>query len=229
MISTHMAFGFVSAYALALFFAIMAPLSHPLIMSTTALLALAGLLGGFVPDIDRLEYGSIIVHRKTLHYMLGYLVATVILLVIAAFAPQSQALTILMLACLTLGAWVHSIMDLGDGGRNNDLSQGVYEHVIWRKWLPANDWVPFASPKELLLQAFSALLFIPVSANLSQIVIRETATLPSCGDDRLLCNMGSVRGVGPTSPSTEEIRQECGSGVSAYIPLKIRWALFWGS
>jgi hypothetical protein len=179
MISTHMALGFVSAYGLASLFAIMVPSSQPLIMSATALLALAGLLGGLVPDIDRLEYGNIIVHRKTLHYILGYLVATVILLVAAAIAPESQALSILMFACASLGASVHSIMDLGDGGRNNDLSQGVYEHVIWRKWLAANDRVPFASPRELLLQAFSAMLFIPVSANLSQVVIRETATLPN--------------------------------------------------
>lgn len=173
-----MAFGFVSAYGLALLFAMMVPSSHPLIMSATALLALAGLFGGFVPDIDRLEYRGIIVHRNTFHYILGYLVATVILAVIAAIAPQYQV-PILALACLTLGAWIHSIMDLGDGGRNNDLSQVVYEHLIWRKWLSAHDWVPFASPQELILQAFAALLFIPISANLSQIVVLTTVTLPN--------------------------------------------------
>jgi hypothetical protein len=142
-------------------------------MPATASLVLAGLFGGFVPDIDREEYRSIIVHRKTLHYILGYLLATVILTVYAAIAPRYQ-LPILTLACLTFGAWVHSIMDLGDGGRNNDLSQGVYEH-IWNKWLPANDWVPFASPKELILQAFAALLFIPISANLSTLILPNWA------------------------------------------------------
>lgn len=52
-------------------------------------------------------------HRKTLHYIFGYLIATVMLVVSAAIAPQSQA-QILMLGCATIGAWVHSIMDLGD-------------------------------------------------------------------------------------------------------------------
>jgi hypothetical protein len=172
-----MACGFVSAFGLALLFATVVPPSHSVIMSTTALLVIAGLFGGFIPDIDRLEYGGIM-HRKTLHYILGYLIATVMLVVSAAIAPQLQV-QILMLACATIGAWVHSIMDLGDGGRNNDLSQGVYEHLIWKKWLPAHDCVPFASPRELVLQAGVALLFIPISANLSQMVIRATVTLPN--------------------------------------------------
>ena len=168
--STHMAYGFVSAYGLALLFAVVvAPSSYPLVMSTTAWLVLAGLVGGIVPDVDSLESMGF-VHKKTCHYIFGYLLATVLLVAIAALAPQYQV-PIIALACITLAAWLHSIMDLADGFRDNDPSQGIYEHIVWRRWLPSRVWIPFAGTWEWVLQAFAALLFIPISANLSQLVM----------------------------------------------------------
>jgi hypothetical protein len=164
-----MAWGFVFAYLLALVFAIFVPSSYPAIMSTTAYLVIAGLLGGGFPDVDGWESRGLI-HRSSCHYVLGYLFATLILVGVAIFLPQDRFWMIL-LACFTLGAWVHSVMDLADGGRNNDLSQGVYEHVFLRRWLLAHNWIPFARMYEWVLQAFAALWFIPISANLSQLVV----------------------------------------------------------
>jgi hypothetical protein len=161
-----MACGFVSAYFLAFIFSMVVPSSYPLFVSASAFLVVAGLVGGGFPDFDGWESIGL-VHRDSCHYIVGYLFATLMFVVLATLCPQYQFWAILF-ACFTLGAWVHSIMDLADGGRNNDLSQGVHEHVFWRKWLPAHNWIPFARMYEWVLQAFAALWFIPISANLSQ-------------------------------------------------------------
>lgn len=169
MLSTHMAYGFVSAYFLAWFYArILAPSSYLVIMSVSAWFVLAGLVGGFIPDIDQLESLGFM-HKKTCHFILGYLVAAVILVVVAVLAPQFQLPT-LLLACVTLAAWLHSFMDLFDGFRDDDPTQGIYEHIRGR-WLPSRQWIRFAGTWEWVLQAFAALCFIPISANLSQLIV----------------------------------------------------------
>jgi hypothetical protein len=167
-----MAYGFVSAYFLVWLYArIVAPSSYLVIMSVSAWLVLAGLFGGSIPDIDQLESLGF-VHKKTCHYILGYLVAAVILVVAANYVPQYQLPT-LMLACVTLAAWLHSFMDLFDGFRDDDPRQGIYEH-IWGRWLSSRQWIGFAGTWEWVLQAFAALCFIPISANLSQLVVFPT-------------------------------------------------------
>jgi hypothetical protein len=169
MLSTHMAWGFVFAYLLAFLFVIFVPSSYPAIVSATAYLAIAGILGGGFPDVDGWESRGF-VHRNSCHYIIGYLFATLILVAVAVVFPQYR-FWMALFACFTLGAWGHSVMDLADGGRNNGLSQGVYEHVFLKRWLPAHNWIPFARMYEWVLQAFAALWFIPISANLSQLVV----------------------------------------------------------
>lgn len=166
MLSTHMAWGFVWAYVLALIFSLSVPSSYPLIMPATAWFVIVGLVGGGFPDVDGWESRGF-VHRNSCHYIVGFLFATLILVGVAVLFPQYRFWMVLF-ACFTLSAWIHSIMDLADGGRNNDLSQGVYEHVFLRRWLPARNWIPFAKMYEWVLQAFAALWFIPISASLSR-------------------------------------------------------------
>lgn len=168
-----MAWGFVWAYFLALILSIAVPSSYPLVMSATAWFVIAGLLGGGFPDFDGWESIGL-THRKSCHYIFGYFFATLILVASAILFPQSRFWAILF-ACITLGACFHSAIDLADGGRNNDLSQGIYEHVFLRRWLRAHDKIPFAGMYEWVLQALAALFFIPISANLSQL----TASLPN--------------------------------------------------
>jgi hypothetical protein len=173
MLSTHMAWGFVWAYALALILSIAVPSSCQLVMSATAWFVIAGLFGGGFPDFDGWESIGLM-HRKSCHYIFGYFFATLMLVGIAILSPRSRFWAILF-ACITLGACFHSAIDLADGGRNNDLSQGVYEHVFLRRWLRARNWIPFAGMYEWVLQAFAALWFIPISASLSQL----TASVPN--------------------------------------------------
>ena len=171
MLSTHMACGFVSAYVLAQLFAWSFTPSYPAVVSVSVWFVLAGLVGGFIPDIDAFESKGF-VHRKTLHYIFGYLIAAIllaILVLVPLYLGSSHQIWVAAFVCVPVGAWIHSVMDLADGGRNNDLSQGVYEHVIWKRWLPANNRIPFADWQEWSLQAFAALCFIPISATLPQL------------------------------------------------------------
>jgi hypothetical protein len=72
MMSTHMGCGFIAGSVLAF---ILAPLTNsPTVLGLSGILAACGALGGFFPDIDRIErLGPVqMTHRKTLHYPIGY-------------------------------------------------------------------------------------------------------------------------------------------------------------
>lgn len=174
MASTHMAYGFVAAYFLVVLIVILPP-SQVTVASFSAPLALLGMFGAFLPDIDGLEFSGppsikrFFVHRKTLHYVLGYLMVVLGLVAIAAFSPQ-HAVLLLGLACVSLGAWVHSIMDPLDGWRDDEQTQGVYEHIT-RRWLPSRRLVMFAGIWEWIMQALAAVFYIAISANISQFVL----------------------------------------------------------
>ena len=72
MISTHMGYGFVFSYLLTLMFEkVIFPSGSFEIVTFSTILVLFGLLGGAVPDLDRLEQFGMS-HRKTLHYPIGY-------------------------------------------------------------------------------------------------------------------------------------------------------------
>ena len=176
MASTHMAFGFVSSYFLAVLFAThVAGYSYPVVMPITAAFALVGVLGGMFPDIDQLEFWGPVwvrkyfVHKKTFHFLFGYFILTVLLVVLALFESQ-YVVWILGLACASVGAGVHSAMDPFDGFRDSDQSQGIYEHVS-RRWIRSLNVVRFAHMWEWVIQAFATIWFIAISANLSQLIV----------------------------------------------------------
>lgn len=175
MMSTHTAYGFVAAYSLALLFVIVVPSAYNAVIPMTAWFVLAGVFGGFFPDIDQLEFWGpqqirkYFVHKKTFHYITGYFIATVILASLAAIYPQ-YLFWFLALACASFGAGVHSLMDPLDGWRDDHPEEGTYEHLS-RKWIPSLRLVMFAGMWEWVIQAFAAIWFIAISANLSQLFL----------------------------------------------------------
>ena len=176
MMSTHMAYGFVSAYVLGVVFAVwIAPSTAPVLMPLTAILALAGAIGAVFPDIDQLEFwgpGSIakhFTHKKTLHFITGYLMLSTILIILATYFPE-YALGLMFAACWSFAAGIHSVMDPLDGWRDDHPEQGIYEHLT-RKWLPSLRLIHFAGLWEWVIQAFAGVCFVAISANLSQLII----------------------------------------------------------
>ncbi len=176
MMSTHMAYGFVTAYVLSVTFAIwVAPSTYQVLMPATAILALAGAIGAIFPDIDQAEFwapksiGKYFTHKKTLHYITGYLILSSILVILAIFF-QKYVFWLIVAACWSFGAWTHSLMDPLDGWRDDNPEEGIYEHIT-RKWLPSKRLIHFAGMWEWVVQAFAAVWFIAISANLSQLLI----------------------------------------------------------
>lgn len=165
MVSTHMSYGFLVAYLFALFFNLIFPHNSSIITSYNTFLALAGLVGGLFPDIDRLEQIGLH-HRRSLHYIFGYILLAIILLVISYYTSGLPQFYLLALSCFLFGAWLHSFMDIFDGFWKSDINKGVYEHITGR-WLRALNLIPFASLWEWSLQMFAATLVIAISPHLS--------------------------------------------------------------
>jgi hypothetical protein len=170
-----MAYGFVAGYLLALLFANLFPWSASLVLPLTAFLALVSLFGGAIPDLDQLEFWGptqirkYFVHKKTCHYIIGYAVASAMLFVLADWFSQ-YTISLLALACVSLGASAHCLMDPLDGWRDEKPRQGIYEHVT-KQWLPSLRLVMFAGLWEWVIQALAAVGFIAISANLPQLVV----------------------------------------------------------
>lgn len=176
MMSTHMAWGFVSAYTLSVVFASwIAPWSSVIILPITAWYALCGVVGGAIPDIDQLEFcgplplRKYFTHKKTLHYISGYLILAIILLSLA-IAVRQYVVILVLLGCVAFGASVHSMMDPFDGWRDDRIDEGIFEHIT-QKWIASLHLVLFAGMWEWVIQAFAALCFIAISANLSQLIV----------------------------------------------------------
>jgi hypothetical protein len=173
MASTHMAYGFVTGFMMAVLFMIAAPWAS-FVLPNTATFALVGLAGGLFPDIDQLEFWGppfirkYFTHKKTLHYLLGYLILGT-LLFIMALGNHENSFWFLAVACGSTGAGVHSIMDPFDGMRDDNPQQGIYEHLT-RRWLPSLQLVVFAHMWEWVIQAFAAIWFIAISVHLSQLL-----------------------------------------------------------
>jgi len=164
MASTHMGYGFVFAYFLTLLFErVIFPNSSSEIASFSVCLALLGLAGGFFPDIDRWERFGFS-HRKTLHYLAGYGLLAIILIVFNCF--YNLSVWIIGLSCFFAGAWLHSFMDIFDGFWGEDINKGVYEHLTG-KWLKALNLIPFATLWEWSLQSFATVLVIAISPQLA--------------------------------------------------------------
>lgn len=118
----------------------------------------AGLLGGFVPDLDLLK-GQ---HRKTLHYPYYYSFATVSALVSFMFTSNQFWLQITIFFA---AASLHSLSDVLGGGLEprpweETDHRGVYSH-LQQKWLKSHHIFYDGSPGDFMLSAiFAAALFL---------------------------------------------------------------------
>jgi hypothetical protein len=173
MASTHMAYGFVTGFTVAILFTVAAPWAS-FMLQYTAVFAIIGAFGGLIPDIDQLQFcgptslRKYFTHKKTLHYLFGYLVLTILLFITALELPQ-YSFWLVLLACGCIGAGVHSMMDPFDGYNDDHPEWGIYEHLT-RRWLPSLRWVVFAHMWEWVIQAFAAIWFIAISAHLSRLL-----------------------------------------------------------
>jgi hypothetical protein len=163
MVTTHMGCGFVVGFTLALILALLT--SSPTVLGLSGFLAVCGALGGFIPDIDRIEHlGPIrMTHRKTLHYPIGYGILALVLVYIGIILNAKC----LYLASLFLGAWLHSFMDIFDDFYL-DPDHGVYEHIR-KKWIKPRRLIPFASRREWSLQSLCDVAAISISPFISGI------------------------------------------------------------
>jgi len=161
MTSTHMAAGFViSGISFRFLIQLLPSYTRPDLLLLFPYVLVAGLLGGLFPDLDRIDreiIGFRIVHRRTLHYIMGYACAGVIVAVLLIVYPD-QALILGPLFAFLLSAWVHTVMDVFDG-RQRGRPGAVYEHIM-RRWISGKEVIPFASTKEWILYSATAMGFI---------------------------------------------------------------------
>jgi hypothetical protein len=158
MLSTHIAYGFVFAFALTSVLAHFFPANSDILLSLSGYFAVLGALGGIIPDLDRIEQAGI-THRKTLHYAVGWGIITSLLIVV--WNSFDLSIWLIGFACLFSGAWLHSFMDIFDDFYN-DPTHGVYEHIT-KKWITPFRWIPFASLWEWSLQSFCMVGAIAIS------------------------------------------------------------------
>ncbi|MBS7626305.1 hypothetical protein KEJ51_04595 [Candidatus Bathyarchaeota archaeon] len=162
-----MSYGFVFAYILVLLLRFIFPYSSSGTSSLNVFFVLLGSAGGLFPDIDRLEQFGFS-HRKTLHYIIGYVLLAIILIVLGYSLLHNFLTWIIGLSCFFAGAWLHSLMDIFDGFWAEDINKGVYEHLT-RRWLKALNWIPFATLWEWSLQSFSMIFVIAISPQLGSL------------------------------------------------------------
>jgi hypothetical protein len=117
--------------------------------------ALAGAVGGFLPDLDLFRG----VHRRTLHYPVLYWLPTAGFAALALVSPAAWSVAG---AVGFAAAAVHSGMDrfgAGDEPRpwERTSDRGVYLHVA-RRWLPPTYHVRYdGAPEDLLLTLLLAM------------------------------------------------------------------------
>ena len=161
MTSTHMAAGFVLS---GISYRLLAQVFPYYVRSDLLLLfpyvLIAGLAGGFFPDLDRMEreiLGFRVVHRKTLHFILGYAWTAGVAAVLLLLYPEHAWLFGPLFAFL-LSAEAHTVMDVFDSGQRGRPG-AVYEHFTGR-WIKGKEVIPFASTKEWVLYSAIAIGFI---------------------------------------------------------------------
>jgi hypothetical protein len=143
MIFTHILVGVAIAGAVA-----------PVFTGDSTSLVIAGVLGGAFPDSDML-----LVHRKTLHFPIGYSVAAVGLALLALAVPAS---VVVPLAVAMSAAALHCLMDALGGGkemrpwRETD-DRAVYNHVAGQ-WIRPRRIFYDGSLPDLLLATLLAVL-----------------------------------------------------------------------
>jgi hypothetical protein len=166
MMSNHMAWGLFSGCFIGLFFAPNLNLTYPIVVPAPLALGILGMFGGALPDLDQLESLGF-VHKKTCHFIMGYLAAAAVLLVGALLFPSFQ-LFLLPFACISLGAGLHSIMDIFDGFRDDNPAEGIYEHLTGR-WLPSFHIVGFGEKWDWAILALAFALLLPTSVKITHI------------------------------------------------------------
>jgi len=120
----------------------------------------AGLMGGLFPDLDRMEreiLGLKVVHRKTLHFIVGYTWTGGLAAVMLLLYPE-HAWVLAPLFAFLLSAWAHTVMDVFDGGQRGRPG-AVFEHFTGR-WIGGKEIIPYASTKEWILYSALAIGFI---------------------------------------------------------------------
>lgn len=128
-----------------------------------AIVLLAGLVGGALPDLD-LYRG----HRKTLHFPVLYPVAAVISAIVAFAFPGPM---IVAGAVLLAAAALHCLMDVFGGGLELRPWEGrsqraVYSHVHGA-WIAPRRWIRYdGSPEDLGIAAFAAVPVLLVADGL---------------------------------------------------------------
>jgi len=165
MATTHTCVGFVSSSIILWLLAFVGSSSIAEVMPLASVVVIFGAIGGFFPDIDRVEgrIGFInIVHRKTLHFPLGYFLLALIMYVFSLYLYSDWRSVCWFAIAFFIGAGLHSVMDILDGPRGIDPNEGVYEHLS-HKWIRARDKIPFASLWEWIMYSFFGLGFILIA------------------------------------------------------------------
>lgn len=109
---------------------------------------LAGALGGAFPDLDLLA-----VHRRTLHYPLGFTALSVLAVVGVLFVPVQVAIPA---AVFFVAAAVHAGSDVFGGGLGlrpweATSNRGLYDHLRGR-WRPPRRWIRYdGAPEDFML------------------------------------------------------------------------------
>lgn len=164
MVTTHACVGFVSSAIILCLLAIVYSSPIAEVMPLASLFVIVGTLGGFFPDIDRVE-GRIcsinIVHRRTLHFSLGYFLLALITYVISLYYSDWRSVCWFAIAFF-IGAGLHSVMDILDSPRDIDPTEGVYNHLS-RKWIRPLNMIPFASLWEWIMYSLLSLGFILIA------------------------------------------------------------------
>ncbi|MDY6770439.1 MAG: metal-dependent hydrolase [Candidatus Nanohaloarchaea archaeon] len=136
---------------------------------TVQILALAGIIGGILPDLDILFQ-----HRKTLHFPIFY---SMIALLSTGGALWQPGTATTATATFITAAAIHSLMDIFGG----DLTQepwkqqgyrGVYDHVR-QDWIHARRRIPYdGAPNDLaVFLAITAPLLLHYTGPIQYILI----------------------------------------------------------
>ena len=113
---------------------------------------LAGALGGAFPDLDVLA-----VHRRTLHFPLGYAVLSALATATALFGPAAVATPVAVaVAVFFAAAAVHTASDVFGGGLElrpweATSDRALYDHLRGR-WRPPRRWIRYdGAPEDFML------------------------------------------------------------------------------
>lgn len=132
---------------------------------------IAGILGGFFPDLD-MYWG----HRRSLHYPVYYTVGAVLLIPLTALLPLHVLVGITIAVS---AAALHSVMDIFGGGLelypwHATSNRAVYNHYHAR-WIGPQRWIRYdGSPEDFGLTIFLAGMLLPLVDGEVRLVVLGT-------------------------------------------------------